>query len=233
MAGDWIKFEENTPDKPEVYGMAEMLGIDADAVVGKLIRVWSWASRNCHADGVTNVTALSAICRVAGVPNFGQAMQKVGWLSINGDRIEFPNFDRHCTQTAKERALATKRKRNQRGKESRNCHAPNVTKTGLEKRREEKSINTPLAPLENPQNGFARPTLQQAISAGQSIGITTAAVSVWWHKREASEWMKGTAGGGTTRVGQNWQADLTASKSWAEDEAKKAPATKPQRQFID
>lgn len=21
MAGDWIKFEENAPDKPEVYGM--------------------------------------------------------------------------------------------------------------------------------------------------------------------------------------------------------------------
>ena len=41
MAGDWIKIEENTPDKPEVHKMASILGIDPDAVVGKLVRVWS------------------------------------------------------------------------------------------------------------------------------------------------------------------------------------------------
>jgi len=28
MAGDWIKVEENMPDKPEVYGMAAQLGIE-------------------------------------------------------------------------------------------------------------------------------------------------------------------------------------------------------------
>jgi hypothetical protein len=31
MAGDWIKVEENMPDKPEVYGMAAQLGIEVDA----------------------------------------------------------------------------------------------------------------------------------------------------------------------------------------------------------
>jgi hypothetical protein len=56
MAGDWIKIEENTPDKPEVHKMASILGIDPDAVVGKLVRVWSWASQNCNGDGVTDVT---------------------------------------------------------------------------------------------------------------------------------------------------------------------------------
>jgi hypothetical protein len=42
MAGDWIKFDTSTPDKPEVFEMAAELGIDPDAVVGKLLRVWKW-----------------------------------------------------------------------------------------------------------------------------------------------------------------------------------------------
>ncbi len=40
MAGDWIKVQHVTPDKPEVWQIADRLDIDPDAVVGKLIRVW-------------------------------------------------------------------------------------------------------------------------------------------------------------------------------------------------
>jgi hypothetical protein len=40
MAGDWIKIEISTPDKPEVAIIAECLKIDPDAVVGKLFRIW-------------------------------------------------------------------------------------------------------------------------------------------------------------------------------------------------
>lgn len=36
MAGDWIKFEENTPDKPEVHGMAAQLDIAGYAKCGSL-----------------------------------------------------------------------------------------------------------------------------------------------------------------------------------------------------
>lgn len=42
MAGDWIKFELTTLDKPEVCQLADLAGIDPDAVVGKLMRVWGW-----------------------------------------------------------------------------------------------------------------------------------------------------------------------------------------------
>ena len=45
MAGDWIKVEDCLPDKPEVVGIADYMGIDQDAVVGKLIRLWAWAAR--------------------------------------------------------------------------------------------------------------------------------------------------------------------------------------------
>lgn len=86
MAGDWIKVEENMPDKPEVYGMAAQLGIEVDAVVGKLIRVWSWASRNCPVSGRTDVRSLSAIDRVAFMPGFANAMASAGWRVTSGDR---------------------------------------------------------------------------------------------------------------------------------------------------
>jgi hypothetical protein len=53
-----------------------------------------------------------------------------------------------------------------------------------------------------------RPTLSQARSAAQNLGITQQKADEWWNCREASEWMKGMAGGGIAPVGTNWQADL-------------------------
>lgn len=157
MAGDWIKFEENTPDKPEIYGMAAELGIDPDAVVGKLMRVWSWASRNCPVSGRTDVRAIPAIDRVANVTGFAKAMQSAGWLMVDCESVTFPNFDRHCSQTAKERALDQKRKRESRRNSSAACPDDSRTKPGPEKRREEKSSNTsPLTPLQG--DGATEPT---------------------------------------------------------------------------
>jgi hypothetical protein len=147
MAGDWIKVEENMPDKPEVWRIASILGIDGDTVAGKLFRVWGWASRNCNADGVTNVTVLPLLDRCAGVTGFCLAMQEVGWLIVAGDLVRFPNFERHCSQTAKDRANANRRVAKHRAK----CNAKTVTdvtppplqKPLPEKRRKD---NTPIVP---------------------------------------------------------------------------------------
>jgi hypothetical protein len=114
MAGDWIKVEEHLPDKPEVVRMAAILGIDPDAVTGKLIRIWAWASRSCHADGVTDVTVMSHIDRVTNVTGFAESMKKAGWLEVDGESIRFPNFDRHNSKTAKDRALGALRQRESR-----------------------------------------------------------------------------------------------------------------------
>lgn len=57
---------------------------------------------------------------------------------------------------------------------------------------------------------IARPTLEQARDAAPQIGVRPDDAEDWWHRREATDWMKGTAGGGTTPVGRNWQSDLKA-----------------------
>lgn len=108
MAGDWLKIEVCTPDKAEVFSMAEMLGIDSDAVVGKLFRVWRWFDQHTEEGNDASVTK-ALIDRCAGVTAFSDAMLAVGWLRQGQRGLELPNFDRHNGKTAKARALTAKR----------------------------------------------------------------------------------------------------------------------------
>lgn len=109
MAGDWIKMEVSTPDKPEVFAICAAMGWDdPDVVVGKLFRVWRWFDQhttNGNAPGVT----LALLDRISGVTGFGAAMQSVGWLIVDDAGIRLPGFEKHCGKTAKERAQTAKR----------------------------------------------------------------------------------------------------------------------------
>lgn len=39
----WIELHDTLPDHPKVIDLAELLRLDKDAVVGKLVRLWTWA----------------------------------------------------------------------------------------------------------------------------------------------------------------------------------------------
>ncbi len=52
------------------------------------------------------------------------------------------------------------------------------------------------------------PTLAQAREVAPTLGLTPDQGELYWHTREASDWMKSTASGGTTPVGKNWQSDM-------------------------
>lgn len=137
MAGDWIKLEAITLEKPEIFALAEELNCTHATAFMACVRFWIWAdrqSRNGHAINVTFVT-LDSVASIAG---FSAAMVKVGWLVVENGKVSLPNFERHNGNTAKKRALAQNRKANQR---SRNSHAighASVTHSaGPEKRREE------------------------------------------------------------------------------------------------
>jgi hypothetical protein len=108
MAGDWIKIEHWTPDKPEVFRIAELLGIDPDAVTGKLLRIWIWADQQTIDGNATSVTKtlLDRLCSVTG---FADALIQAGWLLQDDQGLRFVNFDRHNGETAKLRALNAKR----------------------------------------------------------------------------------------------------------------------------
>lgn len=113
MAGDWIKLQHATPDKPEIHSMSNALGVTPEHVLGCIVRVWIWADQQTitgNAQGVTDVT----LDRIACNAGFAQAMRNVGWLDANG----FPNFHRHNGETAKKRALTNKRVKKLRNAES-------------------------------------------------------------------------------------------------------------------
>lgn len=147
MAGDWIKVEHVTPDKPEIYQLASVCGITPEDAFGRCLRIWIWAdqqSLNGHALTVTFVT-LDAISRRDG---FATALCKVKWLIDNGDgTVTFPNFDRHNGKTAKTRATSSDRKKNQRERDKENVTEESrferdISVTREEKRREEGKTNS-------------------------------------------------------------------------------------------
>lgn len=113
MAGDWIKVEHATPDKPEVVKLADMLGIDQDAVVGKLLRLWIWADQQSVSGNAITVTN-SFLDRLVFCPGFAVGLVKVGWLNGRNGLLSIPNFDRHNGQTAKNRANTNRRVANHR-----------------------------------------------------------------------------------------------------------------------
>lgn len=122
--------------------MAELLNIDPDAVLGKLIRVWAWADsnikprflrndcvtknnyvRNCNVTGtsfeICNDCNFDAIInRITCIKNFADAMKKCGWLIQKDDCYELPNFDRHNGKSTKTRLLNAERAQNYRDKNS-------------------------------------------------------------------------------------------------------------------
>jgi len=109
MGAEWIKVVTNLAEKPEVLQISDATGIDCHGVVGRLIDIWAWASRNCRNDGVTHISTLRQINKIAGCETFAESMIECGWIAIKDTQMVFVNFDRHCSQTAKDRALTASR----------------------------------------------------------------------------------------------------------------------------
>jgi hypothetical protein len=147
MAGSWLKMRHDLIDAPEIRRLAKSIGVTKDDVYGKLFRLWSWFDRH-SVNGVVAGEELEAVDELIGTDGFAAALVSVGWLAAQDDGIVIPNWERHNSETAKERALAAVRQERTRGKPpdddlsrserdapSRSCHGPTVTR--LEKTREE------------------------------------------------------------------------------------------------
>jgi hypothetical protein len=108
MRRPWIKIETNTPDKPEICSIATTLRMDADAVLGKLIRLWSWVEVNQPTLNDLGVTK-EFIDKLVGRKGFAAAMISAGWLLKTEGKLTLKNVDRHSSGLAKIRALTAVR----------------------------------------------------------------------------------------------------------------------------
>jgi hypothetical protein len=174
MAGDWLKMRHDLADDPATIRLAACCRLDEDAVIGKLFRLWSWADRHTQ-EGKADGVGLEWVDRTVRCPGFAAEMVRVGWLEETGQGLTFPRFDRHCSDSAKARALKKNRMERSRGapsateapQKSRSCGAARATKAPPEERRGEVEIPPPPHACEEVELDMARwATLRDAWKAG-------------------------------------------------------------------
>jgi hypothetical protein len=136
MAGDWIKVEHATVDKPEVALFSELLGVPVPHGFGLLVVFWMWCDKHSRDGLVTQVSRMS-VDTVTHTPGFAAALEAIGWGQFDdvGRALTLPNFIRHNEAPAKSRALTRERMKRKRD-------AVSVTTASPEKRREEKSTTS-------------------------------------------------------------------------------------------
>lgn len=158
MAEDWIKMRTRLADDPAVISISLELGLDRDTVVGKLHRLWSWATDQL-ADGYAAGVTESYIDAHVGVIGFARAMKSAGWLTLKARSVSFPGWEKHLSQGAKQRSLAAKRVSDMR---LRKCNAAIVTKSLPEKEKEYKYPPNP------PKGGDERPRERRKREAAEA-----------------------------------------------------------------
>ncbi len=106
----WIKVEAATPTKPEILRLARIMGVTADDAFGKAMRFWLWLD-GITVDGRVDGLASQDVDAVVGACGICNALVAVGWLQVDesNERLTVPNFDRHNGESAKARALRTRR----------------------------------------------------------------------------------------------------------------------------
>lgn len=139
----WIKLREDLEDDPATVSIAKRCTVTAAHAVGKLARAWSWAGRLSR-DGRVPFATPQMLDDVVRMPGLAEAMAAVGWLEIGEAYLLFPNWDRHNSSSAKERALGAERIRKHRetGERDEPVTHDRYQRRGEEKR-EEKSQKKP------------------------------------------------------------------------------------------
>lgn len=241
----WIKFEASTVDKPEVWQIAQALGMEPDTVIGKLIRVWLWFDEHTLDGNAPSVTKALLESKIS-VTGFCNAMIAAGWMVEREGTISLPNFDRHNGKTAKNRALTAKRVINHRvcndsvTLESNKCNDDSVTKALPEKNRErvDKNNNTPLPPrgrTRKPAYEFNLADIPDSLKIGNPQEFYRAWATWIAHRQEIKKPITPTSAQQQLKQMSDWGADraiaameYTIRKGWqglTEPEGKEKPDT--------
>ena len=226
MAGDWIKIESVTPEKPEVFEIADHLGITPEHAFGCLVIVWIWADQQ-SINGNAPIVTKSLIDRKTGVSSFTDAMIKSGWLIENDNGYTFKNFEKHNGNSAKNRAMTARRVAKHKGltEKKRSGNDDNVTNAlpREEKRREENIIESTI--VDSSSEPSQAPSLTAIISIptnrnatkGEEYPVTQQQVDDWSASYPAVDVMQ----------------QLRTMRSWSINNPTKRKTVKGMPKFID
>jgi hypothetical protein len=114
MAGDWIKVEKVTPDKPEVRALHKLLDCTREHAFGLCFRFWCWCDDHLT-DGFISHSDKEEIDHHVRQDGFADAMIKVGWIREGSDgQLSVAHFERHLSMNAKRRLADNERQRKHR-----------------------------------------------------------------------------------------------------------------------
>jgi hypothetical protein len=187
MAGDWIKVEHATPQKPEVAAMAEMLGVSQREMVGILMDYMIWLDVNARHANVTLMSRkrLDSVLRCDGLAS---CLEAVGWVEWDdgASLMRVTKYDRHNGESSKNRALAAERKRKQRAGEQGKCvtqMSQKIVTREEESREEKKTPSAALTLTAEGIEGFTSADLKAWAAAFPAISVPA-------EIRRAAEWLK-------------------------------------------
>ena len=180
MAGEWIPIDCNLGTKPEVLEVAATTHEPIEVVVGRMVRLWSWAW-HVTADGTIRVPRSMLATVAGGDEQFWSAVERAGWLTSTDDTITIPGWQDRFGNAAKRRLLEQRRQSVRRTYANR-THG-SVTDCVLEERRgeEKREEIQPAAPVPTSKPA-ARSRAKSAVSWSSESGwqgITDADRSEW------------------------------------------------------
>ena len=169
MAGSWLKMRHDLIDAPEIRRLARRCGVTKDDVLGKLFRLWSWFDRH-SVGGRVEDDDIDLVDEVVGHQGFAAALVSVGWLANDSCGIVIPNWERHNSETAKQRAQGAARVAEHRSKtrEKPPCNG-DVTLDALPDGEGEGEGDKELPPL--PREGFDREAWGKLRDAWNASGV--------------------------------------------------------------
>ena len=183
MAGDWIKMDCTTPDKPEVLALTVKMGWDdPDLTVGKLFRLWRWFDQHTTDGNAVGVTS-ALLDRQVGVTGFIDAVASVGWLEVTSNGIRLSKFEKHNGSSAKSRAQTAKRVASHKTNAKTNADTVTGALPREEKRREEYSVtdvtgggtaNRAKTPAEHRKSQLWRQMKEFLVESGESKDLKAA-----------------------------------------------------------
>lgn len=154
MAGDWIPLFVDTPSCPEIVRISSETQRTHNDVLAFSVRLWCYADRH-SSDGFLRGVALKNLPDVLGGDiELWESFVRAGWLNETDEGLYLPGC-KWLEKGGKARLKDSERKRTERDATPkrrpdsvRDLSGNSRTKTGPEKRREEKSIKEPPTPLE-------------------------------------------------------------------------------------
>jgi hypothetical protein len=117
LAGDWIKLEHATLDKPEIRKTARMLGVKHGEALELYLRWWVWLDVN-SVDGLVDGLVDADVDDLMRCQGFSACMRSVGWLSTDVDtgKLRVSGFSTNNGESSKKRALTNRRQSKWRAK---------------------------------------------------------------------------------------------------------------------